>query len=75
METLFNFIIKFVYFVYLIKVKMNETISLTAGTDLLLVVIIILLGLLFVSSIAMLGIGLCKIKRKKARKYYHILML
>ena len=57
------------------KVKMNETISLTAGTNLLLVVVITLLGLLFVASITMLGIKLCKTKRKKARKYYDLLML
>lgn len=62
------------YFMYF-KVKMNETISLTAGTNLLLVVIITLLGLLFVASIAMLGIRLCKTKRKKYRKYYDLLML
>ena len=60
---------------YCIKVKLNETISLTAGTNLLLVVIITLLGVLFVSSIAIFGIGLCKIKRKKDRKYSNILML
>ena len=53
---------------YCIKFKLNETISLTAGTNLLLVVIITLLGVLLVSSIAILGIVLCKIKRKKARK-------